>query len=170
MPATLSYVTVDEYQDTNAAQYELMHLLAKEHRNVCVVGDDDHLRLARGGDFQYSRFGESYPEVKVIKLEQNYRSTRVILDAANSVIKNNPQRRPKQLWSAKGQGEMIRLQSFEDEEQEAEAIVEVESTVWENGFLGRNTPFSFVRTSRPGRWRRRCARQVRYNLIGARAF
>ena len=168
------YVTVDEYQDTNAAQYELMHLLAKEHRNVCVVGDDDQSIYGwRGAEISnILDLEKDYPEIKVIKLEQNYRSTRVILDAANAVIKNNPQRRPKQLWSAKGQGEMIRLQSFEDEEQEAEAIVgEIEFNR-----MGKRIPWKehaiLFRTNIQARPLETALRkaQVRYNLIGGQSF
>ena len=151
-----------------------MHLLAKEHRNVCVVGDDDQSIYGwRGAEISnILDLERDYPEIKVIKLEQNYRSTRVILDAANAVIKNNPQRRPKQLWCAKGQGEMIRLQSFEDEEQEAEAIVgEIEFNR-----MGKRIPWKehaiLFRTNIQARPLETALRkaQVRYNLIGGQSF
>ena len=100
------YVMVDEYQDTNAAQFALVHQLTKEHRNLCVVGDDDQSIYGwRGAEISNLLDMEKhFPEIKVIKLEQNYRSTTTILSAANAIIKNNLRRRGKQLWSEKGAG------------------------------------------------------------------
>src|SRR5438270_5678067 len=100
------YVMVDEYQDTNAAQFQLVHLLTREHRNLCVVGDDDQSIYGwRGAEISNLLDMEKhFPEVKVVKLEQNYRSTNTILNAANGVIKKNMRRRGKNLWSQKGQG------------------------------------------------------------------
>ena len=120
------YVMVDEYQDTNAAQFEMVHLLTKEHRNLCVVGDDDQSIYGwRGAEIaNLLDLEKHFPEVKVIKLEQNYRSTSNILNAANAVIKNNALRRSKKLWSQKGDGELITLHTFENEEEEAKTIVE----------------------------------------------
>ncbi|HVY68626.1 MAG TPA: UvrD-helicase domain-containing protein, partial [Verrucomicrobiae bacterium] len=120
------YVMVDEYQDTNAAQFELVHQLTREHRNLCVVGDDDQSIYGwRGAEIaNLLDLEKHYPEVKVIKLEQNYRSTNVILQAANALIKHNVQRRPKQLWSDKGHGTKIQLQAFQNDEEEARTIVE----------------------------------------------
>ena len=120
------YVMVDEYQDTNAAQFQLVHLLCEQHRNLCVVGDDDQSIYGwRGAEISNLLDLEKYfGEVKVIKLEQNYRSTNVILQAANAVIKNNLQRRGKQLWSENGQGQKIVLEEFDTDEEEARTIVE----------------------------------------------
>src|SRR5262245_53098291 len=103
------YVMVDEYQDTNATQFKLVHLLTHEHRNLCVVGDDDQSIYGwRGAELSnLLDLEKHYHEVKVIRLEQNYRSTSVILSAANAVIKNNVRRRAKQLWSQKAGGTKI---------------------------------------------------------------
>ncbi len=103
------YILVDEYQDTNHAQYRLISLLAKAHRNLCVVGDDDQsIYKFRGADIKnILDFEKEFPEATVIRLEQNYRSTQNILSAANAVIKNNTERKGKNLWSDKGSGEKI---------------------------------------------------------------
>ena len=168
------YVTVDEYQDTNAAQYELMYLLAKEHRNVCVVGDDDQSIYGwRGAEISnILDMEKDFPELEVIRLEQNYRSTRVILDAANAVIKNNPRRRPKKLWSAKRQGDFIGVQPFDDEEKEAEAIVgEIEFNRMTKRIPWKNHAILF-RTNIQARPLETALRkaEVRYVLIGGQSF
>ena len=95
------YVMVDEYQDTNAAQFQLVHALTLEHRNLCVVGDDDQSIYGwRGAEVaNLLNMEKHFPEIKVVKLEQNYRSTTTILNAANAIIKNNVRRRGKSLWS-----------------------------------------------------------------------
>ncbi|WP_346356266.1 DNA helicase PcrA [Azotosporobacter soli] len=120
------YVLVDEYQDTNRAQYLLAKLLAGKHGNLCVVGDADQSIYAwRGADIRnILDFEQDYPNAKVIKLEQNYRSTQMILDAANAVIENNTSRRPKQLWTDNPAGEPIGLFVADDERQEARHIAE----------------------------------------------
>src|SRR5215831_10810250 len=109
--AKYRYVMVDEYQDTNASQFNLVHSLTREHRNLCVVGDDDQSIYGwRGAEIaNLLDMEKHYPEVKVVKLEQNYRSTNTILNAANALIKNNLRRRPKALWSQKGHGTKIAL-------------------------------------------------------------
>lgn len=100
------YIMVDEYQDTNTAQFELVGLLAKKYRNLCVVGDDDQsIYKFRGANIRnILDFEEHFPEAVTIKLEQNYRSTKPILDAANAVIGNNTRRKPKALWTARKEG------------------------------------------------------------------
>ena len=120
------YIMVDEYQDTNYAQYKLIKLLAKEHRNICVVGDDDQsIYRFRGATIEnILNFEEKYPEAVVIKLEQNYRSTGNILDAANTVISHNVGRKGKNLWTDKGAGEKITLHTALDESDEAKYVAE----------------------------------------------
>lgn len=114
-------ILVDEYQDTNRVQYELVYLLAEKHRNLCVVGDDDQSIYAfRGADISnILNFEKDFPGTKVIKLEQNYRSTGSVLGAANAVIKNNRGRKSKRLWTAAGDGEKISLVLAEDQNEEA---------------------------------------------------
>jgi DNA helicase-2/ATP-dependent DNA helicase PcrA len=121
-----TYMMVDEYQDTNAAQYKLMKLLANEQQNVAVVGDDwQSIYSWRGADFKnILNFEKDYPKAVVIKLEQNYRSTESILEAAHSVISKNTQRSDKKLWTAKGKGQPIHISQTSSERYEAEAIVE----------------------------------------------
>lgn len=120
------YVMVDEYQDTNHAQYRLTGLLADGYRNICVVGDDDQsIYRFRGATIEnILSFETRYPDANVIRLEQNYRSTQNILDAANAVIANNSQRKGKNLWTANGAGEKITLETTEDETAEAAFIAE----------------------------------------------
>ncbi len=120
------YVMVDEYQDTNHAQYRLTGLLADGYRNICVVGDDDQsIYRFRGATIEnILSFETRYPDAAVIRLEQNYRSTQNILDAANAVIANNSQRKGKNLWTANGAGEKITLETTEDETAEAAFIAE----------------------------------------------
>jgi DNA helicase II / ATP-dependent DNA helicase PcrA len=118
------HVLVDEYQDTNHVQNELVMLLASEHRNVCVVGDGDQSIYAfRGADVRnILEFENTFPDTTVILLEQNYRSTQIILDAANSVIANNFGRKPKELWTASGSGEPIIRYHADDETDEAQWV------------------------------------------------
>ncbi len=119
-----NYILVDEYQDTNMAQYELIRLLAGDKRNVCVVGDDDQSIYGwRGADIRnILEFEKDFPGCQVIKLEQNYRSTGNILDAANQVIAHNAGRKEKALWTDSGEGEKIRVYTAEDERDEAAFI------------------------------------------------
>ncbi len=116
-----SHVLVDEYQDTNFAQYQLVKLLTQESRNLCVVGDDDQSIYSwRGADVRnILDFEKDFPEATVIKLEQNYRSTGNILDAANQVIRNNQERKIKKLWTDAKEGELISLFCAGDEREEA---------------------------------------------------
>ena len=120
------YVLVDEYQDTNHAQYRLVSLLSNMHRNLCVVGDDDQsIYKFRGATIEnILSFEKQFDDAKVIRLEQNYRSTQNILDAANAVIKNNSERKGKNLWTANGSGEPITLYRAGDETAEAEYVTQ----------------------------------------------
>ena len=168
------YIMVDEYQDTNGSQFDLVHSLAKEHRNFCVVGDDDQSIYGwRGAEVANLLELEKYfPEVTVVKLEQNYRSTNSILDAANAVIKNNTDRREKRLWSDKGRGEPITLWEFRDDEEEAQAIVEelnynrrIKKVKWRDQAI----LFRTNQQSRPLETALRKA-DIRYNLVGGQSF
>ncbi len=118
------YIMVDEYQDTNTAQFELIRLLADDHHNLCVVGDDDQsIYKFRGANIRNILDFESvYPEAEVIRLEQNYRSTQNVLDAANAVIRNNKGRKSKTLWTDKGEGSRIHFRQFDNAYEEAEFI------------------------------------------------
>jgi len=118
------HVLVDEYQDTNRVQNELVLQLASQHRNVCVVGDADQSIYAfRGADMNnILEFEEAFPDTTVIVLEQNYRSTQTILDAANAVIANNAARKPKELWTESGAGQLIVRYHADDEVDEAQWI------------------------------------------------
>jgi superfamily I DNA/RNA helicase len=172
--AKYRYVMVDEYQDTNAAQFKLVHALTREHRNLCVVGDDDQSIYGwRGAEISNLLDMEKhFPEVKVVKLEQNYRSTNTILKAANTIIKNNLRRRGKQLWSSKGDGTKITLHAFETDEVEARTIVEE----IEYARLARRIPWGdqaiLFRTNIQSRPLETALRQagVRYHLIGGQSF
>ncbi|MGO2742586.1 MAG: DNA helicase PcrA [Pseudolactococcus laudensis] len=118
------YIHVDEYQDTNHAQYQLVQLLAKRFKNLCVVGDADQSIYGwRGADMQnILDFEQDYPEAKVVLLEENYRSTKTILQAANEVINNNQKRRPKKLWTQNADGENIIYHRSGDEREEANFV------------------------------------------------
>jgi DNA helicase-2/ATP-dependent DNA helicase PcrA len=131
------HVMVDEYQDTNHVQYVLVKLLAELHRNLCVVGDDDQsIYRFRGADVRnILSFERDFPEARVVKLEQNYRSTQHILDAAYAVIRSVPDRAEKKLWTSAGAGEKVLLAQVYDEEEEAQAVAaEVQRLVRQEGF------------------------------------
>jgi DNA helicase-2/ATP-dependent DNA helicase PcrA len=119
-----AYILIDEYQDTNHAQYIVAHALALKHRNICVVGDPDQSIYAwRGADIQnILDFEKDYPDAKVVKLEQNYRSTQNILDIASRLIANNRQRKEKRLWTTKGAGEKVKVLLCGDEHDEAMSV------------------------------------------------
>ena len=120
------YIMVDEYQDTNTAQFELIRLLAAKYRNLCVVGDDDQsIYKFRGANIRnILDFEKVYPEACVVKLEQNYRSTQTVLDAANAVIQNNTGRKEKALWTQKADGSLIHFHQFDTAYDEADYIAE----------------------------------------------
>jgi DNA helicase-2/ATP-dependent DNA helicase PcrA len=146
------YILVDEYQDTNRAQYMLVKMLAAKHRNVCVVGDSDQSIYAfRGADMRnIMEFEKDYPDTRVVLLEQNYRSTQTILDAANAVITNNASRRPKRLWTDEGAGESIVVFEAEDEHEEAAFIAEEIARLRDIG-LGLDDIAVFYRTNAQSR-------------------
>ena len=130
------YIHVDEYQDTNRAQYTLVTQLSAGHRNLCVVGDSDQsIYRWRGADVRnILDFEKDYPDARVIVLEQNYRSTSTILDAANSVIANNPRRQHKRLWSDRGTGERIIRFEAEDEHDEAGFVADQVDALIDEGY------------------------------------
>ena len=119
------YIMVDEYQDTNTAQFKLVSQLAKKYGNICVVGDDDQsIYRFRGANIKnILNFEQAFPGARVIKLEQNYRSTKTILDAANSVIRNNRGRKDKTLWTENAEGNKVRVKVFDTAFDEADGIV-----------------------------------------------
>jgi DNA helicase II / ATP-dependent DNA helicase PcrA len=146
------HVLVDEYQDTNRAQYRWLQLLCEEHRNLAVVGDDDQAIYGfRGADIRnILEFERAFPDAHVVKLEQNYRSTETILDAANAVIANNRSRKAKSLWSELGQGDPVHVRELEDEHAEARFVVsEIERLVDEGG--SRDEMAVFYRTNAQSR-------------------
>jgi DNA helicase-2/ATP-dependent DNA helicase PcrA len=131
------HILVDEYQDTNHAQYVLVNLLASKNRNLCVVGDEDQSIYGwRGADINnILNFEKDYPDAKVVKLEQNYRSTQIILDAAGAVVKNNQERKGKTLYTKIKGGEQISLLFLENEHQEAETIVtQIQQLIRQRGY------------------------------------
>src|SRR6266545_1521076 len=132
------YILVDEYQDTNHAQYRLLQLLAEPDKNVCAVGDPDQSIYAfRGADIgNILDFERDFPGTGTIALEQNYRSTNAILEGANSVISNNRERKPKELWSDLGEGEPVRAIEVEDEHAEARFVAAGIAALVEEGFSG----------------------------------
>ena len=121
------YIMVDEYQDTNLVQFKLVDLLAKKYRNICVVGDDDQsIYKFRGANIEnILSFEKAFPGARVIKLEQNYRSTQSILNAANEVIRHNRGRKDKTLWTANDEGPKVRFRQYDTAYEEADAIVRV---------------------------------------------
>ena len=130
------YILVDEYQDTNMAQNELIMLLAKEHRNLCVVGDDDQsIYKFRGADISnILDFEKAFPEAEVVRLEQNYRSTQNILDAANNVIKNNNGRKGKNLWTEHGSGGKITVYKAFSDSDEASFVADTMRALSSEGY------------------------------------
>ena len=146
------HVLVDEYQDTNRAQYRWLQLLASEHRNLCVVGDDDQSIYAfRGADIRnILDFEDDFPDARVIKLEQNYRSTQNILSAANAVVSNNRGRKHKALWTEEGDGDPVRIAELEDEHAEARYVTDrIERHVEDGG--SRSEVAVFYRTNAQSR-------------------
>ena len=163
------YIMVDEYQDTNTVQFLLVSLLAKKYRNLCVVGDDDQsIYKFRGANiYNILNFEKVFPDAQVIRLEQNYRSTQNILNAANGVIANNKGRKEKKLWTENQKGELVHFRQYDTEYEEAEGVVSTinflsmrgveykdmailyrtnaQSRIFEEKLKQRNIPYAIVR-------------------------
>jgi DNA helicase-2/ATP-dependent DNA helicase PcrA len=167
------YVLVDEYQDTNHAQYRLLQLLAEKHRNVCAVGDPDQSIYAfRGADIRnILEFERDFGETRTVALEQNYRSTNAILEAANGVIAHNRERKPKNLWSELGRGDPLRVIEVEDEHAEARFVTAEIAGLVEEGFDGDEIAV-FYRMNAQSRLLEQTLKlaQVEYQVVGGPRF
>ncbi len=168
------YIMVDEYQDTNTAQFELVRLLAQKYRNICVVGDDDQsIYKFRGANIRnILDFEKYFPEAVSIKLEQNYRSTQAILDAANAVIRNNTGRKEKSLWTGRTGGVPVRFRQFDSAYEEAEYIADdIVGKVAKEGAEYRDCAILF-RTNAQARLleERMIMEGVPYNVVGGTNF
>ncbi len=164
------YIMVDEYQDTNTAQFQLISLLAGKYKNLCVVGDDDQsIYKFRGANIRnILDFEEAYPGAKVIKLEQNYRSTSSILNAANAVIKNNMGRKDKALWTDNGAGELVKFRQFEQAYEEAEGIVR---DIIKNDYAYQDCAVLYRTNAQSRLLEEQCIRNnVPYRLVGGVNF
>ncbi len=146
------YVLVDEYQDTNHAQYRLLELLAEKHRNICVVGDPDQAIFGwRGANIgNIMEFENDFKATATVALEQNYRSTNTILQGANAVIAHNRERKPKNLWSELGEGDPVRVLEVEDEHAEARFVAAEIAALGEEGYNGSEIAV-FYRTNAQSR-------------------
>lgn len=167
------YIMVDEYQDTNHAQYILTKLLASKYKNICVVGDDDQSIYAfRGADIKnILDFEKDYPNLKVVKLERNYRSTQEILDRAYMVIKNNLSRKEKRLWTDKGQGEPIVCAELVNERDEGRWVVRQIQSLQGADYDWRDMAI-FYRTNAQSRILEDSLREwnIPYNIVGNVGF
>ena len=171
--AAFRHVLVDEYQDTNAAQYRLLQLIAGEHRNLMVVGDDaQSIYSFRGADItNILEFEDTFPDALTVKLEQNYRSTQTILDVANAVIAHNRGQKPKSLWTELGGGDPVKVREMEDEHAEARFVVgELERLVDEGVSLSELA--CFYRTNAQSRVLEDTLvrREIPYQVIGGTKF
>ena len=172
--AKFRYLMIDEFQDTNRLQLDLVTLLADERRNVAVVGDDDQSIYGwRGAEVSnILEFELHFPDPKVVKLEQNYRSTNAILGSANSLIKNNPRRRPKKLWSAGESGDKIRLIACPTDREEAQFVAE---EIQRRNFAGSEAWESFAVLFRMNAQSRLLEEnfrrlQIPYRIVGGKSF
>ncbi len=169
------YICVDEYQDTNKAQFELVRLLAAKYRNLCVVGDDDQsIYRFRGADIRnILDFEKEYPDTFVVKLEQNYRSTQNILDAANAVIKNNVNRRDKALWTDAGAGAKVHFRQLDNSLDEAAFIADdIRTRIQEDPKLSYRDFAVLYRTNAQSRAleERFVMESLPYNVVGGVNF
>lgn len=168
------YIMVDEYQDTNTVQFRLVSLLAGKYRNLCVVGDDDQsIYKFRGANiYNILNFEKEFSDAKVIKLEQNYRSTQTILDAANLVIRHNKGRKEKTLWTANEVGDKIVFHQYQNEYDEAYQVVEEISRVVSQGKAHYNDYAILYRTNAQSRVleEKFVARSIPYKIVGGINF
>ncbi|MBQ1689602.1 MAG: UvrD-helicase domain-containing protein [Lachnospiraceae bacterium] len=175
------YIMVDEYQDTNEVQFKLLHLLAPTTtpegeivHNLCVVGDDDQsiYRFRGANIYNILHFEEAYPGTKTIRLEQNYRSTQTILNAANEVIANNTERKEKKLWTENGEGEPLTFTQFDTAYEEAEAIANEIYQACESGFHNYKEYALLYRTNAQSRIleEKLVQRNIPYKLVGGVNF
>ena len=168
------YIMVDEYQDTNTAQFQLIRLLAEGSRNICVVGDDDQsIYKFRGANIRnILDFEKYYPEAVVIRLEQNYRSTQNVLDAANAVIRNNVGRKSKTLWTDKGVGNRIHYRQFDNAYEEAEFIADDISRKIKDGIVEAGECAVLFRTNAQARLleERFVVEGIPYDVVGGTNF
>lgn len=164
------YIMVDEYQDTNTAQFKLISLLAAKYKNLCVVGDDDQsIYKFRGANIEnILNFEKVFSGAAVIKLEQNYRSTQHILDAANAVIQNNRGRKDKKLWTSNGEGELVRFRQFEQAQEEADFIIK---DISQNQYPYENCAVLYRTNAQSRLLEERCiSYNVPYRLVGGVNF
>jgi DNA helicase-2/ATP-dependent DNA helicase PcrA len=170
---TWRYIHVDEYQDTNHAQYLLISLLAQKYRNICVIGDPDQSIYAfRGADIRnIMEFQKEYPDAIHIKLEQNYRSSHVILKASNAVIAQNPNRPEKNMWTERTEGPLVIVQEVRDERKEAEEAVLAAQTMRKQG-ISLNDQAILYRTNAQSRlFEEACMRGgLPYRIVGGQKF
>lgn len=168
------YIMVDEYQDTNAVQFEFVQLLAQKYHNLCVVGDDDQsIYKFRGADVtNILGFENAFPGASVIKLEQNYRSTTNILDTANAVIRNNRGRKEKHLWSDRGEGSKVKYRQYDTGYEEADAVIRAVRQAAETDGIAYSDCAVLYRTNAQSRtFEEKCiAYNVPYRLIGGVNF
>ena len=168
------YIMVDEYQDTNTVQFKLISILAKKYKNLCVVGDDDQsIYKFRGANIKnILNFEEVFEDARVIKLEQNYRSTETILNAANGVIRNNYGRKDKSLWTENGEGDKINFQQFDDAFEEANYVVNDIRKKVEDGSRSYNDHAILYRTNAQSRMfeEKLVTANIPYKVIGGINF
>ncbi|HWN73202.1 MAG TPA: UvrD-helicase domain-containing protein, partial [Solirubrobacterales bacterium] len=171
---TFRHVLVDEYQDTNHAQYRLLQLLASEHGNLMVVGDEDQSIYGfRHADIRnILDFEDDFPQAAMVKLEQNYRSTQTILSAANAVVERNRERRPKELWTEEQGGELVQLSELNDEHEEARWVAAEIERLGEEHDLARSNVAVFYRTNAMSRVLEDTLNRfdVPYQVIGGTKF
>ena len=168
------YIMVDEYQDTNTAQFELIRLLASKYKNLCVVGDDDQsIYKFRGANiYNILNFEKHFPDATVIKLEQNYRSTQNILDAANGVIANNVGRKEKALWTDNGAGEKIHFEQLESGYEEADYVTrDISSLVRKGEYTYRDCAILYRTNAQSRQFEERfIVSNIPYKIVGGVNF
>lgn len=170
----LRYIMVDEYQDTNSVQFELIRLLSGKYHNLCVVGDDDQsIYKFRGADItNILSFEETFPGAKVVKLEQNYRSTNNILEAANAVIANNAHRKEKHLWSENGEGKEVSFIHYETAYGEAEDVIDkIQTSVHMGKYQYQDCAILYRTNAQSRAFEEKCIKKsVPYRLVGGVNF